>query len=162
MKLDTAGWIKAKRRLAAFDRLSLWVGWTSQETYPEKDVSITAVALFQEYGTNASEVHSGIPSRPTLRGAVFDFRDAIGRAIAKAVADSFEFQILPRVALESAGRTVVNLVQRKMAQAPAWATPLAASTVKKKGHNIPLYERGLMADAVVWIVRGPAGDLSHG
>ena len=109
------------------------------------------VARWLELGTPK------MPARPFMRRARAQAAPRI-RAIVKAGAAAM---IAGRkTAVEVLGEAAAELTNEIVAQidrAKSWAAPLAASTVKRKGHDKPLSETHLLREAQSWEVKDRAG-----
>lgn len=122
-------------------------GSTGAAKHPEADVPVAQVAAWMEYGTEH------IPARPFLRQA-FDrnegrFRDAIKRAVSNMIDQRGTLD----AEQERLGQLAAQAVKEMIDRAREWAKPLAAATVKAKGHARPLVDTGTMRESVSWAVR---------
>jgi hypothetical protein len=151
-------------KIAAVGKLALTLGFQGDKAaqlYPE-GVNVATVALYNEFGTvNA-------PARGFLRAAMFEFRDKIERLFAVALARMVNTPSMsPMKALESVGRSIVQLIERKIRDSRSWAKANAPSTVAGKGFDYPLHDSFLMSRSVTWAIRDRSGNIlaiggSHG
>lgn len=152
------GLVKVLANLAELKTLSLTIGFqgqTATASYPS-GVNVATVAMFMEFGTIDA------PARGFLRSTMFEKRGAIAAAFAKGLAPVAEGKREPVDALAGIGHDVAEMVRDKIDRAPAWAAPLAASTVRKKGHSRPLEETTLMRNSVTWAVRKGGAIVAEG
>lgn len=99
--------------------------------------------------------------RPFLRNVAFEQRAAIGRALTDAV------KLIIKGAdtvgrLSSAGKFLAGAVRRKIETASAWAKPLAASTIRRKGHARPLVDSRDLVDSIGWQVHKDGAIVAEG
>lgn len=146
------------RELDELSKLSLTVGYqgpTALVLYDRGHVNVATVALYQEFGTQT------IPARPFMRRSVREHIEELQQEIADAFARVASLEQSAIAAMDQVGRFVAFRMVKAIDQSHLWATPLAASTVAKKGQAQPLYETGLLQDSITWAVRtgGPMGSI---
>ena len=127
-------WHELRRRLSTMTK-QLRVGIFDDETLAER-------AKIHEYGT------ATVPMRSFLRPGIRVASDGVKEIIRKSTG-----RVL-------AGRQSIESMLRKMGdhtvatiQGVIWSNvppPLAASTIKRKGHDIALIETGAMFDAITF------------
>ena len=124
-----------------------------------KDASIAQVAAWQEYGTPGSDDRQydqprrHIPSRPFLRTAFAKYQIEIRAQIQRALSGVIDARTDLEAAQDGLGLAAVGFVRQTIDDAKSWATPLAESTVDRKGHDYPLVESHTMREAVSYAVR---------
>lgn len=121
---------------------SVAVGYWVGENKTDEGADLVTVARANEYGTKR------IPQRSFLRSTVDENKEQIDRRIVaemKAVVDDRKDFL---AALTALGVYAVALVKRKISRSREWATPLAWSTVKRKGSTQPLVDTGQMRNKV--------------
>ncbi len=137
-------------RLRELGGLSLTIGFqgpSGAQLYPT-GVNVATVALLQEFGTKTSS------QRSFLRSTMFESRDRIERAMARAVELTLtDLNTSPVAALSVAGDAIARMVSRKIETSRGWAKRNRPSTIAKKGRDFPLHETDLMAKSVTWAVR---------
>ena len=116
------------------------------------DATVAEVALFQEFGTDAHGNHPGIPERSFLRSAILEQQGALLDLLTNAINATIDGAD-PLDELAKIGKHAARFVRERLVDAPAWAEPLAASTVRRKGHDIPLRETDKMVGAITWAIR---------
>jgi hypothetical protein len=58
-----------RNAIAKLNNAQAHVGWETQETYPGTDVTVSQVAIFNEYGTKGPDGQWKVPPRPFMRQA---------------------------------------------------------------------------------------------
>ena len=99
------------------------------------------VAYYNEYGTRR------IPSRPFVRISSDENRKAWGNAAADGVGKILDRSIKWKRCCEIVGEKMVPDI-RKVFGDKSKLAPNAPSTVRRKGHDLPLIDTGLMRDKV--------------
>lgn len=135
-------------------------GASGQATHPGTDgVAVAQVAAWMEFGTPGSDdrlydqIRRMVPSRPFLRTTFVRYRDEIKTQLKDALRDLITGKATLVAVQDRLGKFVVGLVQDTIDDAPSWATPLAPSTVERKGHDLPLRDTDTMRDAASYAVR---------
>ena len=97
-------------------------------------------AMWQEYGTSR-----GIPARPFLRNTFYEYQDRwtqfVGPMVAALINGGNPSSVMPKL-----GSMMANNI--KMTIASGDFAPLAAATIKAKGHAKPLIDTGDMYGSV--------------
>lgn len=134
------------KKIKEFGELELNIGFLDEE--------IASRAVWQEFGTEATDTHPGIPQRSFLRSTMFEQRDKIVKLWAK---ESRRMIRLPAVsaveAVSAVGVAIVKMVEHKIHRSRSWAKPNAASTIKRKGNDWPLHDTKEMAKSVRWTIK---------
>jgi len=108
---------------------------------PESGVDLVDIAIFNELGT------ATIPARPFMR----DFAEKNENVLAAAMqrqAARIEAGTNVDEALGELGEFAVKHQKDHVRQSGKWAVPNAASTIKRKGSNVPLIDDGVMLGAI--------------
>lgn len=105
------------------------------------DGTVAGIALVNEFGTTDGR----IPARPAMRRAarLKDFASGFEGGLRKVVAGA-----PAEVGLRDGGDQALSVMERSYATAKGWARGNAASTIKKKGFDLPLLETGKTQDSL--------------
>ena len=123
------------------------VGARASARHPEATVTVANVGLFNEFGTFRA------PERSFIRSAISEGREEIARKYQQQSTLVVAGRRSPVDALQQVGILAARLVRQKLDSAPSWAVPLALSTVKRKGSDIPLRDTDTMRKAIGYAVR---------
>ena len=148
--------------------LSITVGFQTEKggkIHPLATVNVATIALYNEFGTI-----TGSPARPFMRTTLIEGKDKIAAEAALQFKRAIVGEITPVEASSRLGAFIVKLMRERIDKAGAWAVPNALSTVKKKGHAMPLLggdprkkvARGTMRDSLTWAVRRGGSILAEG
>lgn len=142
---------KLRADLDALKRSKVTIGWqgsSGASEHPETDgATVAEVAAWNEYGTSRA------PARPAL-GTLFERHGAAFRdAVKAAVSDVIDRRASPAEALRRLGELGVLKLRETIADSRSWAEPLAASTVRRKGHDQPWIDTGTVEAAASYAVR---------
>lgn len=99
-------------------------------------------AVWQEYGTSR-----GIPARPFLRNTMYENEARFASFILPYIQNVLEGGSAD-AGLDALGQFMAMSIKRTIAS--GGFTPLALSTVKKKGHSKPLLDTGDMYGSISW------------
>ena len=128
------------------DSKQVKVGYFPTSRYPDGK-PVAGVAVVQEFGS----VSRRIPPRPFFRPAVEGSRQMQRDAIAAAVRRAVSGRQTVEQGLEQLGAAVVGEVQQTISELST--PPLAASTIRRKGHDKPLIgEHGYLLQEVTHVV----------
>lgn len=128
----------------AFDGVQVLVGFTGQ--HPDASMANAQLAYIHEYGSPARN----IPARPAIGPGLRDARDAIGglayqAARAAALAPRNRKQVLA-AGMARVGDACVVAVKTKIRENQF--TPLAESTVRRKGHDQAWIDSGALVESL--------------
>tara|TARA_R110000824_G_scaffold321148_2_gene508020 strand:- start:65 stop:565 length:501 start_codon:yes stop_codon:yes gene_type:complete len=150
------GAVRVSKALADFNNFYLTIGIQGPgglRKYPDSDINVASVAMYQEFGTRS------INSRPFLRRTMFEKRAEIEESIREAVTRAIDTGRTVRE-LAKSGAEIAELVRRTVMSSRSWAKPNAPATIKKKGFDWPLNETGLLAEeSISWAVRSKTGKI---
>jgi hypothetical protein len=104
-------------------------------------VPLTDVAFYNEYGTKK------IPSRPFVRIASDENAGAWAKEAANGVGGIIDRSIKWQKCCEMVGKKMVPDIQKIFGDKSKLA-PNAPATVRRKGHDLPLIDTGLMRSRV--------------
>jgi hypothetical protein len=148
---------KLREDMAALKRQRVTFGWqgpSAQAPHPNADgASIGLVAFWQEYGTKNADQTERMPARPAVHHTTATKQAAIAALSRRGAQDIIDGRHTLDEVEARIGRELVTMLRESIIEASSWAKPLAASTVKAKGHDDPLIESGAMYDAASWAVR---------
>ncbi len=124
------------------------------EKYPDKDVTVGQVAIWNEYGT------SEIPPRPAFQRGLDESVQKHKKLIDAALnnitnhlltgrQNSIERQLTQ--ALTQIGRSAKKIT-KEIIKNGSQPPPNAKTTIQKKGFDHPLWETGLLHDSVDYLV----------
>lgn len=152
-----------KKTLERLKREQITIGHqgpSGDAPHPGADgASVAQVAKWMEYGTPGSDderydmPRAHVPSRPMLRITYERNRDRFREALRTGLADIVDRRGALEPAQDRIGGVMVDALREMILDAKGWAEPLAASTVKRKGHDDPLIESGTLYDRASWAVR---------
>ena len=126
-------------KLAANMSGSVEVGFMEDATYPD-GTPVAAVAFWNEYGTSTA------PSRPFFRNMIETEKPNWGAKLASAVEHTGDGQ----KALALMGEDIEGALKQSIADFTSPA--LAESTVKRKGFEKPLIDKGHMLNSTAYRV----------
>lgn len=137
------GFEKIKKELETLNNSKLYIYINDKATY-ENGIKVDFIAMLMEYGSEEFEVH--FPARPffssTFEAHLVHFTALYEKNIAKVI----EGKMTANALLHSLGKDVVKKV-REMIESGSYA-PLSPATIKKKGHNKPLFDTGTLLRSV--------------
>lgn len=145
--------------LEEIGRAKVLVGWQGEkgnQIHPDSDLTNAEVATMMEFGT------SKMPARPAIAIAEERNRGELIALVQSMMGDLAEGKIKPSDVLVAIGESGLNALRVAIEDAAQWAVPLAESTIKAKGLDVPWIDTGTLYDtAEVTIERGvtilPAG-----
>lgn len=145
------GLTKLRGDLEELRRLSIRAGIQGDDAsarHPSGDLTVGEVAALQEYGSDDGR----IPARPFLRHTSESSAAKMREALRSAVSDVIDGRAEPADAFAKVGEELRLEIVKTIDRASEWAQPLAASTVKRKGHDRPLRDTDEMRDSVSFVV----------
>lgn len=119
------------------------IGWFEDQTY-EDGLPIAKVARWQEFGTKA-----GIPQRPFMRRAMMEHEKEwieILKTLVQREIDKEGKRIDIDKALKKFGEIVKGDIQETILS--GGFVKNAPSTIRKKGHDTPLVDTGVMISSI--------------
>jgi len=147
---------RLKEELAKMRSTRITVGFqgaSGARAHPGADgASVADVARWQEYGTSTA------PARPFMTTA-FERAEQFKVHLRKALSDVIDQRADVPTAVRTLGDTAVAAVHAAIDDSRTWAEPLAASTVRRKGHDQPLVDTRTMRDAVSWAAHEGVGGV---
>lgn len=153
------GLAEIRLRLEQLAKTEITIGWqgaSGAAEHPGSAEPVGTIAAWHELGTDK------MPARPSLTlamdGAIEEFNAAVGRALS----DLIDGRLDPDAVAERIGELGVERVRAMIDDSPAWADPLAESTIKRKGHDHPLIETGTLHDSVSWAERRDGQIVAQG
>lgn len=134
-------------------RVTLGVqGERARETHPDADVPTGLLAFWLHFGT--PDAKFPIPARPYVDRAIAEIRDRAGVIARRGISDLIDRRADNAVeALTPIAVMGRDAVVRAIDESKEWADPLAASTVRAKGHDTPLLDTGTIRESVSGAVR---------
>lgn len=122
------------------------------EGYPDGEVSLVDVAMFNEYGTElGSWSQEGIPERPFLRPTLKDNKAKYQKIIAAGAERAIKGGSSWEQELGRLGARVSSDIKLKMRDVREPANTEA--TIEKKGSSNPLIDTGFLRGSITWEVR---------
>lgn len=121
------------------------VGWFETAVYPD-GTPVAYVATIHEFGAPSA----GIPARPFMRPAVARFGAEWQGLVAKGAEAAIAGTVSPRDVLEALTMRAAGDVAKSLAGVEG--PPLAPATIKRKGHDKPLVDTGLMGQTIQGVV----------
>ena len=116
--------------------------------YPNSDLNVATVALFQEFGTDT------IPSRPFIRRTFKKKQKEINSKTEKEIGLVVSLTQTGQQAYQNIGKYVVGLIQDELKTSSSWAKRLDDKTIKDKGgKNSPLRDSDKLLKAISWAIR---------
>jgi hypothetical protein len=119
----------------------------------ENGARVGDVARWLEHGTQR------MLARPYLRRARANAQARMREAARSLFGDVVRNRIDPAEAAGKIAAILADQIVLELDRAPAWAEPLSARTIKRKGHSIPLYETGLLREVQSWAVVDASGSV---
>jgi len=151
---------KLKEELAKMRSTRITVGFQGESgarAHPDADgATVADVARWQEYGTESDAGVEIVPARPFMETA-FQRAEQFKAHLRKAISDVIDQRADVPTALRTLGDAAVAAVHAAIDDSRSWAKPLAASTIRAKGHDHPLVDSRTMRDAVSWAAREGIG-----
>lgn len=142
------GYADLIKRLNELRKCDVFVGITEEAGLHEKatkdakrPVMVLEVATWNEYGL-------GVPERPFMRGWFDSTRAKNADTIRIVWQEVIARRITPAVGAERIGQQFQKEAQDYLETGPF--TPLAPSTVQRKGHSTPLIETGQMRASLTY------------
>lgn len=127
------------RRMAKLDKREVTIGFHGDDHYPD-GTNVAQVAIWNEYGTRNA------PARPFMRTTGIRYMKDMQRSMARmANAVQMGHQV-SFGAMKVLGAEYKDHIQDTLLTGP-WA-PNAPSTIRKKGHGLPLVDTERMFDSV--------------
>lgn len=150
---------KLKKELAAFDELSVSVGFQREEgkaQHTGTGVQIAKLAAIHEFGWPGH----GIPARSFIRDSIKKQADAINKRRAAELRRVMLGQVTAVEALSSLGEFVLAVVRDRLNSGDFAA--LDPETVGAKSGTKPLLDTGELADALSWVVKRRRSVIAKG
>lgn len=140
---------KISKQLDLLNDMALTIGFqgASGLVKYETGINVATVALYNEFGTQ------NMDARGFMRRSI---AQNLGEIKAEFVAQIAKVVMLEQTAIQAMvtmGRFLAGLMKKSLDTAASWAVGLRQSTIDAKGHDIPLFETGLMRDSISWAVR---------
>jgi len=124
-------------------------GADALETLEPKGATTAAIATFNEFGTKH------IPARGFMRRGVKRAGSDLARVAAKELGAVVSKNADPIDAMGEIGNVLAEKIIDQLDTTRSWATPNAASTIKKKGEQYPPLDAGKdrLRKGLSWAVR---------
>jgi len=135
---------KLFEQLKELAKLEVKVGYQSEE--------LASIALWNELGTKDG---LGIPPRPFLRNSVDDNEETIKKMCYLQIEKVAKGETTVSQALSALGTMQVGLVQHSITDGTF--EPNAPSTIKQKGSDRPLVNRGDLAGKITYAIGEKGG-----
>ncbi len=129
------------RAVTELSKLRADVGFWGSGKEPNGELT-TDVAAYMEYGTE------NVPSRPFMRHAADTGADKIFANAVVVARQVIKGSLSGRALLESVAIDFKEVMKETVRNAKSWATPLAARTIARKGHDRPLVDSSTMVNAI--------------
>ena len=147
---DTDLGYKNLLRLMKQKKVAADIGVFSTSTRDGK--SIAEYAAVNEYGKGK------VPERSFMR-STFDEQE---KNAFKVIGNALRINMLKggfsiRKATGKGGAFMRTEIVKKIKTASSWATPNAPSTIRRKGKNQPLIDKGILWKAILWKIRPIGG-----
>lgn len=146
---------KINKNIKVYAKLSVQVGYYTGSTYPD-GTPVSAVAAWHEFGT------SNMPQRSFMRAAMKEYEAEIKKATEKATNLVATGKEDPEKAMQIVARTIAFAMYKKLSSADSWATPLAASTIARKGHSMILFDTAQLRNDLSWRVSNGSKIVAQG
>lgn len=145
------GWKRIVRKTRFLNGKEIRAGVLSSAGTESNGVPIAQVGAFNEYGTKASANRPwNVPARPFLSRTT-DQKKGWRNNVANAVDRVFGgAEVMGE--LNAVGETMKTDIKNVFGQV-AMFKRLKPSTIKKKGHNLPLLDSGALYDAIDYEVK---------
>lgn len=121
------------------------VGYYDGQTYDD-GTPVAAVAAWHEFGTQ------NMPQRAFFRSALAENKRTIQKASADALKKVLQRKKTPEQGAAMIARALGKIIYQKLVRASSWATPLAASTIARKGHSRILVDTETLRNELTWRV----------
>ena len=148
------GWRRIRRQVRELDKIEARVGVLADKNTARSDGPTNVeVAFWNEFGTDATDSHPGIPERPFMRHTADENRrkvGVLGEGYLKKIIDG---SLEPRMALTRIAMWFAGQIQKTMANSKSWATPNAESTIDAKGSDTPLIDTGQLRRSISHVVQ---------
>lgn len=152
------GWRRIRRAVNELGKMEARVGILADKNTAKADGTTNLeVAVWNEFGTDATETHPGIPSRPFMRHTADTNRRRVavlGEGFLRQVIDG---KIEPKMALTRIAMWFTAQIQKNIANSKSWAEPNAPSTIAGKGSDVPLIDTGELRKSISHVVTGKGG-----
>lgn len=146
--VDDRQWRLIRERVRQLgSRATLKVGILTNAQHSSGKIGLADLLRIHEYGT------ARVPARRPLRASFAAIRDRFAKVIGEAFAAALRQRspITAVQALDRIGRWAANAVRSHIRRTNL-PPPLAASTVKRKGHRHALIDSGEMVDSIGYAV----------
>lgn len=154
------GLAKLKAQLAELQATQITIGYQGEsgaEQHENADVPVAQVAAWQEYGTETA------PARPFLRTTFQRHNARIMKEARLALSNLIDGRVgSVEEAQDQLGESALAALRDTIDDARAWAKPLAPSTARAKGHDLPLFETGHMRRNASYAVRKDGSIVRQG
>ncbi len=150
-----------RKALADFASMSITFGYqgdTGSETY-ENGFTVAANAAVQEFGTG------NIPERSFLRRTFNERESDIRKVMIDAARKVANLEEDPVDAMTDVAIEIHAMFLRTLDTTSSWAAANAASTIEKKGHDVPLLggeSIHLLMDNLSWALRRKGKVIAEG
>jgi hypothetical protein len=143
------GYAALKRRIADLGDMTLDVGVFDEAPAYKGGVSPVQMAFWQEFGTYKADGSPHIPPRPFMRLYVDGQPGRIDNLLRAASVQVATGTLQPKQALARLGMQMVADIKARIHVEFNGAYPHnAVQTVKKKGFDYPLFETGILLNAI--------------
>ena len=147
------GWRRIRKQIRELDKIEARVGiLADKNTGRAKGPTNIEVAYWNEFGTEATDRHPGIPERPFMRHTADTNRRKVGVLGEGYLKKIIAGQIDPRMALTRIAMWFAGQIQKTIANSKSWAEPNAPSTIAGKGSDVPLIDTGQLRQSINSVV----------
>lgn len=140
-------------------------GEIGEREHPEAGVPVATLAKWLHQGVEDPDDPDGfrIPPRPWVDQAISRLQIQVNAGSRKAISDLIDGRAdTAAEALTSVGESGLATVVQSIDDASAWATPLAESTVQRKGHSRPLVDTSFLRESQAYGVTISGSQVAYG
>jgi len=143
-KLDDSFYDRLQEREFRLEQVEVEYGYYDDKVHKASGLPMGSLALIQEYGS----IKRNIPARPFVFYSAYLLNDRDIRIMRKAAVDFLFKRKSAKVSFTPVGRMGVRTIQRSIMSQRF--TPLAPSTVAKKGSSTILVETNELLNSAEW------------
>lgn len=162
------GMARIRRELAKVKgaKIQLGVhGRIGNQEHPEAGVPVATLATWLHLGVEDPDEPGmfRIPPRPWVDEAISALQLQVNAGARKAMSDLIDGRADDAAeALTDVAKAGHAAIVQSIDDADQWATPLAESTIQRKGHSQPLLDTGFLRDSQAWGVVIDGSQVAYG
>lgn len=140
-------------------------GEIGEQEHPVAGVPVATLAAWLHMGVEDPDDPDGfrIPPRPWVDQAISRLQVQVNAGSRKAISDLIDGRAdTAAEALTSVGKSGLATVIESIDDAKQWATPLAESTIQRKGHDQPLVDDGFLRNSQAYGVTISGTQVAYG